>query len=80
MRAPHRRRTVSREIEQQNLPLPHRDFLPETIEEKIICYADKFYSKSHLDCCKTLPQAEKTISRFGDEGLQRFLQWERMFE
>lgn len=70
----------AREIEQQNLPLPHRDFLPETIEEKIICYADKFYSKSHLDRCKTLPQAEKTISRFGDEGLQRFLQWERMFE
>lgn len=70
----------SREIEQQNLPLPHRDFLPETIEEKIICYADKFYSKSHLDRCKTLTQAEKTISRFGDEGLQRFLQWERMFE
>ena len=70
----------AREIEQQNLPLPHRDFLPETIEEKIICYADKFYSKSHLDRCKTLPQAEKTISRFGDEGLQRFLLWERMFE
>lgn len=70
----------AREIEQQNLPLPHRGFLPETIEEKIICYADKFYSKSHLDRCKTLPQAEKTISRFGDEGLQRFLLWERMFE
>lgn len=70
----------AREIEQQDLPLPHRDFLPETIEEKIICYADKFYSKSHLDRCKTLPQAEKTISRFGDEGLQRFLLWERMFE
>ena len=65
---------------QQKLPLPVRDFLPETIEEKIICYADKFYSKSHLDRCKTLPQAEKTISRFGDEGLQRFLLWERMFE
>ena len=43
----------AREIEQQDLPLPHRDFLPETIEEKIICYADKFYSKSHLDRCKT---------------------------
>lgn len=70
----------AREIEQQDLPLPHRDFLPETIEEKIICYADKFYSKSHLDRCNTLPQAEKTISRFGDEGLQRFLLWERMFE
>lgn len=70
----------AREIEEQNLPLPHRDFLPETIEEQIVCYADKFYSKSHLDREKTLPQAEKTIARFGEEGLQRFLKWERMFE
>ena len=68
------------DIVSQNLPLPHHDLQPETIEEKLICYADKFYSKSHLDRCKTLPQAEKTISRFGDEGLQRFLLWERMFE
>ena len=70
----------AREIEEQNLPLPHRDFLPETIEEQIVCYADKFYSKSHLDREKTLPQAERTIARFGDKGLQRFLKWERMFE
>ena len=68
------------DIVSQNLPLPNHDLQPETIEEKLICYADKFYSKSHLDRCKTLPQAEKTISRFGNEGLQRFLQWERMFE
>lgn len=68
------------DIERQHLPLPHRDFLPETIEEQIVCYADKFYSKSHLDRTKTLAQAEKTIARFGDEGLQRFLHWEKMFE
>lgn len=68
------------DIERQHLPLPHRDFLPETIEEQIVCYADKFYSKSHLDRTKTLVQAEKTIARFGDEGLQRFLHWEKMFE
>lgn len=34
------------EIEQQNLPLPRRDLLPETQLERLICYADKFYSKS----------------------------------
>lgn len=69
-----------RDIVEQNLPLPHRDFLPETIEEQIVCYADKFYSKSHLDCTKTLAQAEKAIARFGNDGLQRFLRWEQMFE
>ena len=32
------------EIVSQNLPLPHQDFLPETLEEQVICYADKFFS------------------------------------
>lgn len=68
------------QIAAQQLPLPPGSYVPETPEEQLLCYADKFYSKSHLDRCKTLPQAEKTISRFGDEGLQRFLLWERMFE
>ena len=34
------------EIAEQHLPLPERDFLPETPEEKLICLADKFFSKS----------------------------------
>lgn len=67
------------DIESRNLPLPRRDFLPETIEEQIICYADKFYSKSHLDRTKTLEQAEMSIARFGDDGLQRFIKMEKMF-
>jgi uncharacterized protein len=33
------------DIESQDLPLPKRDMRPISIEEKIICYADKFYSK-----------------------------------
>lgn len=68
------------DIIRQQLPLPHRDFLPVSIEEQIICYADKFYSKSHIDREKTLAQAEKTIARFGQDSLDRFLQWERLFE
>ena len=32
------------DILSQNLPLPHHDLQPETIEEKLICYADKFFS------------------------------------
>lgn len=34
------------EILAKNLPLPAQDFLPETPLEKLICYADKFFSKS----------------------------------
>lgn len=68
------------DIIRQQLPLPHHDFLPVSIEEQIICYADKFYSKSHIDREKTLAQAEKTIARFGQDSLDRFLQWEHLFE
>ena len=69
-----------REIEAQHLPLPHQDFLPETLEEKVICYADKFYSKSHLDRVRTLEQTEKSIARYGEDGLKRFKEWEQLFE
>ncbi len=68
------------QIEAQNLPLPHQDFLPETLEEQLVCYADKFYSKSHLDREKTLKQAEHSLARFGQEGVDRFKAWARMFE
>lgn len=68
------------EIVNQNLPLPHQDFLPETLEEQVICYADKFFSKTHLDREKSVEKAEKSIAKFGEEGLARFKQWEKMFE
>ena len=68
------------EIVSQNLPLPHQDFLPETLEEQVICYTDKFFSKTHLDREKSIEKAEKSIAKFGEEGLARFKQWEKMFE
>lgn len=68
------------EIISQNLPLPHQDFLPETLEEKLICYADKFYSKTHPDSEKTLEQAERSLAKFGQEGLGRFMAWHELFE
>ena len=68
------------EIVKQGLPLPHQDFLPETLEEKVICYADKFFSKTHLDHEKTIEKAEKSLSKFGKDGVKRFQEWEQMFE
>jgi uncharacterized protein len=63
-----------------SLPLPAEDFLPETLEEKVICYADKFYSKSKLEQVKSIEMAERSLARFGEEGLSRFRMWEKMFE
>lgn len=67
------------EIIQQNLPLPAEDFLPETMEEQVICYADKFFSKTRLDEEKSLKHVERSLARFGEEGLERFHQWNKMF-
>lgn len=71
---------VTREqIINQHLPLPEQDFLPETMEEKVICYADKFFSKTHLDKEKTVEQAERSLAKFGEEGVLRFREWEQIF-
>ena len=67
------------EIKQQNLPVPHRDLRPETIEEQIICYADKFFSKTKLDTEKTVEQAIRSLSKFGNEGVERFVKWSKRF-
>ena len=68
-----------KEIEEQGLPLPHEDLLPETLEEKVICYADKFFSKTRLDREKTLEQAERSVAKHGEEGLRRFREMEEIF-
>lgn len=70
---------TAEEIEKQNLPLPHKDFLPESIEEKLICYADKFYSKTHPTAEKTVEQARASLRKFGGEGAARFEEWIKMF-
>ena len=67
------------QIIEQKLPLPEQDFLPETMEEKVICYADKFFSKTHLDEEKTIEQAIASLSKFGEEGVTRFREWVKMF-
>ena len=68
------------QIIEQHLPLPPQDFLSETMEEKVVCYADKFFSKTHLDREKSIEKAEKSLMKFGEEGVERFREWERMFE
>lgn len=53
--------------------------LPETLEEQVVCYADKFYSKSRLAEEKTPERVVQSLRRFGEEGVQRFLQWQQRF-
>lgn len=67
------------DIVAQNLPVPHRDMLPVSLEEQVICFADKFYSKTHLEREKTVEKARKSLSYFGNAGLKRFDCWCEQF-
>lgn len=59
----------------QQLPVPHRDMVPVSLEEQVICFADKFFSKTHLDREKSVEKALKSISRYGEDGIRRFHHW-----
>jgi uncharacterized protein len=62
------------EIIRLNLPLPHRDMMPHSVEEKILCYADKFFSKSgsSLTKPKKLNKIYDNLSKYGEDNLRRF--------
>lgn len=53
---------------------------PETLEEQIICYADKFYSKSRLDHVLTVAETAQSLEKFGHDGVLKFLTWAECFE
>ena len=63
---------TAHEIRLQQLPLPEQDFLPETTEEKLICLADKFFSKSGDLKEKSLETVRHSMMKFGVEPLARF--------
>ena len=66
----------------QGLPLPVRDMQPVSIEEQIICYADKFFSKNGAGAHKEKPVSEilQKLARYGKDKVERFKQWVDMFE
>ena len=69
------------QIERQQLALPVDGcYEPQELEEKLICYADKFYSKSRPDRVFTVLEAAQSLEKFGSEGVKKFLAWAEMFE
>lgn len=59
----------------QQLPVPHREMVPVTLEEQVICFADKFFSKTHLNGEKSIEKARRSLERYGEAGLLRFDEW-----
>ena len=70
------------DIRRQNLPLPARDMQPVTLEEEIVCYADKFYSKTTLPgtAARTVAEILTQLGRYGRFHARRFQDWSRRFE
>lgn len=63
------------QIEREELPIPERDYCPQSLEEKIICYADKFYSKSHLGEEVDMAKIKYNIWKYGHEA---FVRWQEL--
>lgn len=70
---------TAQEIVEQHLPLEPHDMLPITLEEKLVCYADNFYSKSHVAAAKKLDKVMKSMSKFGPGTIGRLNEMVALF-
>ena len=54
--------------------------LPLSLEEKLVCYADKFYSKSRdLRAEKPVDKIIAQMAAHGQDVLERFMEMHNMF-
>jgi uncharacterized protein len=69
------------DIDRHHFPIPRRDMRPLSLEEKIICYADKFFSKrpDALHAEKSLEEVRASIARYGKEKLATFEEMHLLF-
>jgi uncharacterized protein len=69
------------DIRRAGLPLPERDMRPVSVEEQIICYADKFFSKNGGDTPREKSAAEilAALRPYGEDKVERFMGWVELF-
>jgi uncharacterized protein len=69
------------DIREQNLPLPEREMVPISVEEKIVCFADLFFSKKpgFLNHEKPVDVVKKGLGKFGERKVAIFDGWLREF-
>lgn len=65
------------EIIARNLPLPRQNFIPETLEEKLVAYADNFHSK--VPKFNTYEEVQAKLRQFGEEKVLRLAQFRDLF-
>ncbi len=73
---------TAEEIVQQGLPLPARDYLPETLEEKLITYSDSFFSKNpgRLRDEKRWEKVLSGCEKFGAGPVERMIALHEMWD
>lgn len=69
------------DIVSRNLGLPLRDLVPVSLEEIIVCYADKFFSKSNGDLTREKGPDEilEELAPYGEHHVRKFTQWLEQF-
>ena len=60
------------EIQERGIPLPPGIYTPVSAEEELICYADKFFSKTKLGQKKSLDKVRSGFAKHGEAALRRF--------
>lgn len=68
------------QIIREELPIPVQDYSPRTLEEKLICYADKFYSKTKLGEDKPYSKIRFHMWKYGSDAVLRFDEMQQLFE
>lgn len=63
---------TAEDIERMSLPIPPGDYRPATQLERLVCYADCFYSKNGDMQRKPLERVRAGMARHGDDILARF--------
>lgn len=64
----------------QRLPLDTAgNYMPQTVTERLVCYADKFYSKSGSPKRKSLEAVKQSMARISNDSLRRFLELHAQF-
>ena len=67
------------DIDKQSLPLPPGNYMPETLLERLVWYADKFYSKSGEMKRKPFEKVKASMARLGSGSFDRFMKLHEEF-
>lgn len=70
------------DIRSQRLPLPEKEMIPLSLAEKIVCFADLFYSKNPQKCGKekTIDEIKTGLGKFGEQKVMIFEEWLKEFK